>query len=162
MADLIGGDTRVRRATLDDVSAVHALGEAVIGPTYRPIDPAYADFTARTWWSKEALTSSIGSIAHWVAEADGVVVGVANLGLLEGRPVMWKLYVHPDRHGQGLGRALLAEVVAAADGPLTLEYLDGNERALAFYRGHGFVETHRTGSEDFPHLSWVWMRRDPR
>jgi ribosomal protein S18 acetylase RimI-like enzyme len=51
----------------------------------------------------------------------------------------------PERRRTGLGSRLVAEVLLAADeaGVLTrLSVLRGNEPALAFWRCHGFVETH--------------------
>ena len=56
---------------------------------------------------------------HVVAEVDGEVVALANLGRLSqsyrdfphvtgDREVMWKLYVHPDHQGRGIGSRLLA------------------------------------------------------
>jgi GNAT superfamily N-acetyltransferase len=95
-----------------------------------------------------------------VAESGDQVVGVANLGVLEGVPVMWKLYVHPDHHGDGIGSGLLARVEQSAEVALALEYLDGNSPAAGFYRSHGFAESHRSVFDGFPDLTWVWMSKD--
>lgn len=150
----------IRQGTVADASALAELGRVVIPATYGPISPAEAARTLETWWTEEALAESLGRLPHWVAEADGAVVGVSNLGRHQDRPVIWKLYVHPDRQGTGLGRALLAEVIAAsAPEPLWLSYVDGNERAADFYAAHGFVEQHRTSEAPYP--DQVWMRRDP-
>ena len=74
------------------------------------------------------------------------------------REVMWKLYVHPDRQGLGLGRRLLGEVEALVEGDeLWLEVVDGNEQAFGFYRAHGFEEVERVAGEPFP--DDVWMRK---
>ena len=156
----------VRRAGPADVDAVVALGRAVVPDTYGPLAPAYAAWCLERWWSREEVRSSVAAIPHWVAVDDGdptgEVLGVANLGEIEGRPVMWKLYVHPAHHGAGLGSRLLAEVVAAAgDATLVLERLSGNRRAARFYASRGFVETHRTTTELFPDLTWVWLARAP-
>ena len=57
---------------------------------------------------------------------------------------MWKLYVHPDHHGRGIGSRLLAEVESRVEGDeLWLEVVEGNEQAFAFYRSKGFVEAER-------------------
>ena len=37
-----------------------------------------------------------------VAEDAGEVIGVCEVDQLDGVPVMWKLYVLPDRHGEGI------------------------------------------------------------
>ncbi len=151
----------VRAATLDDAEAIVGLGEVVVPATYAPIDEDFAAWQLERWWSAEEVRSGLGRLPHWVAEEDGRVVGVANLGEHDGLPAMWKLYVHPELHGSGVGSALLAEVEAAASPPvLTLEYVGGNDRAATFYTRRGFEETGRTSFEDHPHLDWIWMRKD--
>ena len=96
------------------------------------------------WWSTEAVRDSIGRGGVFVAELDGVVVGMASVGELGGAPYLWKLYVLPDRHGIGAGSALLSAVVdslPAGSTRLGLDYVDGNERAAAFYLARGFRVT---------------------
>ena len=150
----------VRRATGADADGIVALGAEVVPATYGPLSPEYATWCLQRWWSPDQVATSLDDLPHWVAETDGRVVGVANLGQVDGDAVMWKLYVHPDRQGHGLGSALLGEVEAAAGPVLRLEHLAGNDRAAAFYRAHGFHETHRTVFDAFPDLTWVWMRKD--
>ncbi len=150
----------LRRAVPEDAEGLRDLGEAVVAATYAPIDPAYAEFTLESWWDIEGMRRSVEDIWHVVAERAGRLVGVANLARSEGRWVMWKLYVHPDAQGAGLGTQLLEATLAQvpAGEPLWLEYVDGNTRAGDFYAAHGFVESHREPTGRFPDL--VWMRRD--
>lgn len=151
----------VRVATPADVEAVVALGEAVVPHTYGPIDESFAAWQLERWWSADAVRSGFERLPHWVALDGEEVLGVANLGVHDGLPVVWKLYVHPGRHGSGIGTALLGAVEAAAEGrALTLEYLDGNEQAARFYARRGFVATGRSTFEARPHLDWVWMRKE--
>lgn len=152
----------IRPGSVDDAAALAELGRAVVPATYGPIDAAEAERTLTTWWSEEALAESLGRLPHWVAEdPTGRLVGVANLGTRDGRQVMWKLYVHPDQQGSGLGRALLDRVVDEnGDQTLWLSYLDGNANAAGFYAAQGFVEQHREPAPPYP--DQVWMRRDPR
>jgi ribosomal protein S18 acetylase RimI-like enzyme len=85
----------------------------------------------------------------FVATLDGVVVGMASVGERDAAPYLWKLYVLPDRQGIGAGSALLDAVIESlpAGSPrLGLDYVDGNERAAAFYRARGFRITGRTPS----------------
>ena len=54
-----------------------------------------------------------------VAESGGAVVGWAALGEFRSRPAYrhtteFSVYVHPDRHRRGIGRALLADLTARA------------------------------------------------
>ena len=156
-------DVVLRPGTPADAPALRALGEAVVPATYGPLDAAYAEMMLRDWWSTEGLAASLGRMPHVVAEVDdgdGTVVGVANLGHRDGRTVMWKLYVHPDHHGAGIGSRLLAEVVAlAGDEPLWLEHVDGNDAAAAFYARRGFVEVERVSQAPYP--DDIWMVRQP-
>ncbi|QPF74607.1 GNAT family N-acetyltransferase [Roseateles sp. DAIF2] len=71
--------------------------------------------------------------------AGGPVLGFAGFTDEE---LTW-LYVDPLQYRRGVGRALLKAVVEAADGPLALDVLVGNEAALALYLSEGFrvVET---------------------
>jgi ribosomal protein S18 acetylase RimI-like enzyme len=77
----------------------------------------------------------------WVAELDGTVAGFVAGTTAE---ITW-MYVDPALQRQGVGRALVAHVLARATGPVRLEVLDGNP-ARAFYERLGFVvETTTTG-----------------
>lgn len=153
-------DVAIRPATPDDAPALRELGRRVTWSTYAPISEAYATWTLETWWDVAGMRESMASTPHWVAvDEDGEIVGVANLGELDGVPVMWKLYLDERAQGQGIGSALLATVVEAARqrgaDELRLEYMAGNDRAAAFYRAHGFVETGVTVHERFPDQVWM-------
>ncbi len=163
-------DVRVRPGTAADIPAFVALGRAVVPPTYGPIDAAYAQKMLDEWWTPEVFATSLQRNTHVVAERDGQVVALANFGRLAqsyrdfphvtgDREVMWKLYVHPDHQGLGIGSRLLGEIEALVEGDeLWLEVVDGNEQAFSFYRAHGFEEVERTPDRD----TWpddVWMRK---
>ncbi len=152
----------IRPGIPDDAPSLADLGAVVTAATYHAIDPDAAVHTLETWWTPQVLRTSIENTRHWIAqESTGRIVGIANLGRKDGRLVVWKLYVHPDRQGSGLGRRLLASVVEAVheagDHELWLSYLDGNDRAAGFYAAHGFAEQHR--EPDPPYPDQVWMRR---
>jgi ribosomal protein S18 acetylase RimI-like enzyme len=156
----MGEAPSIRRGVPADAHALAELGQVVVPATYLPISRLESERTLRTWWSELTIAGSMKDYQHWVAEtADGELVGITNLGTRTGRNVMWKLYVHPHHQGEGLGSALLGEVVAATAGePLWLSHVAGNDRAQRFYEHHGFVEQHR--ESDPPYPDQVWMRRD--
>jgi ribosomal protein S18 acetylase RimI-like enzyme len=140
----------VRPAVEADVEAIRAVGVATWPATYQAVaGREYVTRGLERWWSTEAVRDSIGRGGVFVAELDGAVVGMASVGALGGAPYLWKLYVLPDRHGSGAGSALLSAVVdslPAGSTRLGLDYVDGNERAAAFYRARGFRVTGRKPS----------------
>lgn len=72
---------------------------------------------------------------------DGRVVGFASAHDGGGWAELDDLFVDPDRQGEGLGRALVDDVVAAARAAgLDRIEVTGNPDALGFYRAVGFVE----------------------
>lgn len=163
------GPVAVRPGTVDDIPGFRALGEAVVPPTYGPIDAAYAQRMLDEWWVPERFEASLAVNRHLVAEVGGRVVAMAAFGRLSqshrefphvsgDREVMWKLYVHPEHHGHGVGSRLLAEVEALVEGDeLWLEVVDGNDQAYAFYLARGFLEVERVGDPAWP--DDVWMRK---
>lgn len=115
------------------------------------------------WWTREYLAPAVDAGALVVAEADGEVIGVAQRGEWNGDPVVWKLYVHPERRGQGVGRDLLRAVTAElprGTSRVLVEHFAGNRRAAAFYEREGFVHlrTDPAPSGD-PAADQVWRVR---
>ena len=168
MADSVAGSViTIRPGTVHDIPGFRALGAAVVPPTYGPIDAAYARRMLDEWWVPEVFEKSLARNAHVVAERDGQVVALANLGRLSrsyrdfphvtgDREVMWKLYVHPDHQGLCIGTRLLAEVESMVEGDeLWLEVVDGNDRAYDFYVAHGFAEVERVTDHEWPDDIWL-------
>ena len=140
----------VRPAVEADVEAIRAVGLRTWPATYEAVaGHDYVTQGLERWWSTEAVGESILRGGVFVAELDGVVVGMASVGEHGGAPYLWKLYVLPDRHGIGAGSALLDAVIGSlptGSPRLGLDYVDGNERAAAFYRARGFRVTGRKAS----------------
>ena len=80
----------------------------------------------------------------WVREEDGTIHGFAALDA--DAASVWALFVDPAAEGQGLGQALLAQLIADARSrgltALTLE-TEAGTRAEAFYRAAGWTITSR-------------------
>ena len=67
------------------------------------------------WWTTDVVTTSIRQGRTLVAVDGDEVVGVATFGVQDDAFVLWKLYVLPGHHGQGIGSALLATVLEEAE-----------------------------------------------
>src|SRR5829696_5659940 len=88
----------VRDAGHDDVVAICQFGEAHIRPHYAPlIGAAAADEQVSRWWNE----------THVEAAVAGGLVGVGQRGRRGADHVVYKLYVHPQHRGRGLGSRLL-------------------------------------------------------
>lgn len=139
----MGSSAVVRAATPDDVARITGFGRRHVARYYAPIlGAAVAAAQVRQWWTEARTADATAAGLVVVAEAGGELVGVAELGRWAGAPVVWKLYVHPDHRGGGLGPRLLAAVedlVEDDDERLLLEHFAGNERAAAFYEREGFT-----------------------
>jgi ribosomal protein S18 acetylase RimI-like enzyme len=61
--------------------------------------------------------------------------------------------------GRGVGKALLEQVMAIADGPLSLKVQAPNLRAQAFYRREGFLCTEH-GCDPGSDVGWLRLVRE--
>jgi GNAT superfamily N-acetyltransferase len=154
----------VRDAEHDDVVAICRFGEAHIRPHYAPLIGAEAaDEQVRKWWNEPHLGTAVAEGLVVVAEADGQILGVGQRGRRGADHVVYKLYVHPEHRGRGVGPELLAAIItrlpAEAD-RLYVEHFVANERAGAFYQREGFtVERIEASPTDDPALGIVWRVR---
>jgi amino-acid N-acetyltransferase len=117
----------VRRARTPDVPAMKALVDRYAG-------------SGRKLLAKELVTLYEDITDFRVAERDGVVIGCGALH------VLWAdlgeirtLAVHPDHRGQGIGDALIAELIETAR-ELGLSRLFALTFQIGFFSRHGFVE----------------------
>ncbi|MEO3935768.1 GNAT family N-acetyltransferase [Dermatophilaceae bacterium Soc4.6] len=130
---------------LDALEAAYAvLMPAEFGPLQRGRESELVD-DKRASFDPDPEAPTRG----WVAEADGLVVAVAQVSTA---PTRWegerglpppstslqleKLYSRPSALGSGVGQALLD--TAVGDRAAYLWLVDGNARAASFYRRNGF------------------------
>ena len=97
-----------------------------------------------------AAEAEDNSIIAFVAEADdGAIIGHA-MAKMDANHKVWldRLHVAPKQFGTGLAANLLRAMLAAHSGlaSISLEAIEGNERAIAFYRKHGFAVTDHKSS----------------
>lgn len=147
----------VRRATAHDLPAVLAMKNAAWRETYAHVlDAALLDRLDDRLEEQVAgwrVALAEGGRVWLAEEAGGVVVGMAataprterSLPAPEGMggwpddlpdTVLTSLYVLARAHGTGLGHRL--HEAALGHAPAVLRVLDGNERAVRFYTGHGY------------------------
>jgi ribosomal protein S18 acetylase RimI-like enzyme len=99
----------------------------------------------------------------FVAETeDGVIVGHAHAVVKKG--VLWldRLHVAPEYQGTGLAANLLHAVMAnyVGEPSISLEVIEGNERAIAFYEKQGFdVIERRSACGSIDGVPTLVMRR---
>jgi len=155
----------VRIATRDDVAAICGFGDAYIRPHYAPLIGAEAaDEQVRRWWNETTVSAAVAQGSVVVADAGGELLGVGQRGRSGDEHVVYKLYVHPQHRGRGLGRLLLGAITEQlppdAD-RLYIEHFLANERAGAFYERAGFrverIESSPTGNAA---LGIVWRVRE--
>ena len=159
-----GGERTVRDAKSDDVAAICRFGETHIRPHYAPlIGAAAAGEQVRMWWNEKHICSAVANGLVVVAEDDGQIVGVGQLGRHGADHVVYKLYLHPDYRGRGLGPrlidALIRQLPDDAD-RLYVEHFAANEHAGRFYEREGFtVERTEPSPTGDPALDVVWRLR---
>ncbi|MFC5642840.1 GNAT family N-acetyltransferase [Kitasatospora cinereorecta] len=95
-------------------------------------------------------------------EADGTAAGFAYLvPEPDGRVLLDNLHVRPGRTGAGIGRRLLRAALDRVPGPLRLEVLRANTRAVAFYEREGGTRTAERlcdfpGGHQLPEYEYTW------
>ena len=134
----------IRAATEQDLERVRDLLVETWHDTYDSLmgHDKVVEMTG-LWHSPRQLATQLAAPAgsFLVAEADARIVGHAYAQAPEpDRLIVRRLYVLPDRQGQGIGAALLADLrqrhPTARQLQLTVEA--GNARAVSFYRREGF------------------------
>jgi GNAT superfamily N-acetyltransferase len=94
------------------------------------------------WWI-DRVTPTPTNI-RFVAEEAGAWLGTCGLGVKEGEPEVWGMWVAPEGRGRGVGQLLLraAEERARAQGATTLTLWVNLEQsaAHALYRRAGFAD----------------------
>lgn len=150
----------VRRAVAGDLAGVARVGQEAWPATYLSFaGQEYVEENLAAWWSPAALEQALESLLLVAVTPDDEVAGCLEIGELDGRPVMWKLYVRPAWQGQHIGSELLRAAVDQLSAPVLLtEYIAQNEVAGRWYAARGFRELRR---EARPRgLDVVWLQLD--
>jgi ribosomal protein S18 acetylase RimI-like enzyme len=157
----------IRRAVPDDAAAIAAIHVAGWRETYAQIlpEPYLASLSVDERAERWRATIVAGGAVHLVPGRGFAMLGAqSDPALAADWPgELRALYVLRAAQGRGLGRALLREAVAPGGRRFTAFVLEGNDRALRFYRRTGAEEILRRPDEIDGHpivdvlLGW----RDP-
>lgn len=138
----------MRPAVESDLIAVGQVDSAARHHAYREVLPAgeLAQVTPESQQGSWALrvAGEAGTHLMLVAELDGRVVGYSYVGAGTDPLIgdLYALFVHPDAHGTGVARQLLAESLAALRDfgyqTFLLWVFKGNDRAIRFYERAGW------------------------
>jgi ribosomal protein S18 acetylase RimI-like enzyme len=136
----------IARPTLDDLDELGRVHVQVWREAYAGLLPdeylAGLDPTfGPTRWRERFGSSS--EVSWWIARDEQGIAGMATSGPPrdDDPPVSLELYainVLRRAHGTGLADDLMARVIG--DRAAYLWVLEGNDRAVAFYRKHGFAD----------------------
>ena len=134
--------------------------------TFEETPPDAAEIAARL-----AAVADFG-LPYIVAEEAGAVIGFAYAAPFRTRAayrytVEDSVYIHPDRLGRGIGKALVAEVIALCEGLGMRQMLavigdSANAGSIGLHRSLGFHEVGVGRALGFKQGRWVdvvWMRR---
>lgn len=134
------------RPTLEDLDEMGRVHVQVWQEAYAGLMPA--DYLAgldptlapQRW--RERFADSL-EVSWWIAHDGEGIVGMTTSGPPrdDDAPVPWELYainVLRRAHGTGLADDLLAHAIG--DRAAYLWVLEGNDRAIGFYRRHGFTD----------------------
>jgi L-amino acid N-acyltransferase YncA len=137
---------RIRLAVEDDLAAIVAIYNASIPGRLATADTEPVTVDARHGWFAD---HDPARRPLWVAEDEaGAVRAWASLGDFYGRPAYGataevSVYVAPDAQGLGLGRAMLAQAIAASPGlgvTTLLGFIFGhNAPSLGLFAAFGFA-----------------------
>jgi phosphinothricin acetyltransferase len=134
---------QLRLATLDDAEAIREIYNLEVTTSTVTFDLVPRSLEDQRAW--QAARS--GAHAVLVAEVDGAVAGFGSLSKWRDRPaysttVEDSIYIHRGHQGQGLGKALLAELVATATAhgfhACMARIVGGHEASIALHRACGF------------------------
>ncbi|MCW5688203.1 MAG: GNAT family N-acetyltransferase [Pseudolabrys sp.] len=99
----------------------------------------HIDFDARVpWWRERWRKELVPNARIVLANIDSVLVGFVTVDAMSG--YLDQIVVAPEHWGGGIAAALLDEAKRLSPGGLSLLVNKDNDRAIAFYRKHGFVD----------------------
>lgn len=139
--------TLIRHATHADLPAIMAIYNDAVANTTAIWNDTLVDLDNRRDWFNARIN---GGFPVFVAERDGDVLGYASYGTFRAfdgyrHSAELSIYVDTNARGGGIGRLLLAELIAEAQRRnihvLIAGIEAGNAASIALHETHGFTET---------------------
>lgn len=142
----------IRPAESADIPAVQAVAREAWYAAHEPIVGADSieSFLAE-YYDRESLAEQLDPETVFLVAVDEAVVGFAVAGPTDDPStfVLGRIYVSPDRWGEGIGKRLLQEIESRASERggerMRLGVMAENDRAVAFYEAVGYE---RVGERD--------------
>ncbi|MGQ4273243.1 acetyltransferase [Terrihabitans sp. B22-R8] len=128
----------IRRARRDELDLLLDIWLRAVERTHDFLTPADIEF-----YKPLVRTRYLPFADLWVVAENGVPLGF--LGIAGSK--VESLFVDPDHHRRGIGRALLAHAFRLA-GPLRIDVNEQNRPARKFYARMGFEEIGRSPLDD--------------
>lgn len=135
---------RLRAATVDDAEAIRSIYNVEVETSTVTFDLVARTVEEQRHW----ISDRSGAHAVIVAvDGRGDVVGFGSLSPYKQRPaysttVEDSVYVHRDHQGEGVGRAVLSELVRLADAhgfhAMIARVVDGNPTSIGLHSSLGF------------------------
>jgi L-amino acid N-acyltransferase YncA len=137
-------DLTIRLAEPGDAEATRTIYNVEVAETTVTFDMVPRTLEQQEEW----LRSHAGGHPAIVAVDDsGLIVGFGSLSPYKERPaysptVEDSVYVHRSRRGEGIGRALLGELVKLAEGygyhSIVARIVGGHDASISLHEAHGF------------------------
>jgi ribosomal protein S18 acetylase RimI-like enzyme len=142
----------IRPAEPGDLPAVRAVARRAWYAVHEPIVGAEnVEQFLEEYYSHDALVERFNADGPFLLADEEAVVGFAVAGSAEEPSVfvLDRIYVHPDRWGEGIGGRLLRGVECRAEDTggerIRLDVMAENDRAVGFYKAAGYK---RIGEHD--------------
>ncbi|KUP08953.1 acetyltransferase [Bacillus coahuilensis p1.1.43] len=139
-----------RKATANDINAITELRMellTVVGDVNE--ENRLEVFNATRNYFKEKVSN--GSFSAWIAESNGIVIGISGLVFFERPPhgenisgleaYIMNMYTRPDFRGLGIARSLLEECISnCKDLGVGRIWLHASEEGYQLYKKMGFID----------------------
>ena len=148
----------IRRATEDDIATIRDLAWCIFPHTYREIlTPEQNDYMMEWMYSESSLRDQMAHGHQYLLAYDGsTAVGYVSVEQQDEHLFhLQKIYVLPERQGEGLGKKLFEAAIrlikSQHPGPCAMELnVNRNNRAVTFYERMG-MHKDRSGDFDIGH-----------